>query len=122
MDLISKGLLFLGGVSSVLGQAGSGSSDLAWVGYLLNGGPFAVVVFLLVTDRLTTPGERDRLRKEVTAAHEREERLNQTIRDDFVPVITRSLEAVALNREVVERASKILERIEPKIDSSPNGG
>lgn len=86
----------------------SSSGDLSWIGYLLNGGPFAVVVFLVVTDRLTTPGERDRLRKELTAAHEREAKLNENIRNEVVPLMTRSLEATLRSTEVTQRAIEIL--------------
>lgn len=78
------------------------------MGYVLNGGPFAIVVFLLVTDRLTTPGERDRLRAELTAAHLREASLNESIRNDFMPLMIRSIEATTRNREITERVLQVL--------------
>lgn len=96
-------------VRSVFAQAqGSTGSDVNYVNYLLNGGPFAIVVMLLVLDKLTTPGERDRLRKELTAAHEREDKLNTNIREQIVPLMTRNIESTARNTEVTERVVVIL--------------
>jgi hypothetical protein len=117
MDFLFKGVIVLGSsiplVAGILAQAAPVEST-DWIGYVLNGGPFAVVVFLLVTDRLTTPGERDRLRRELTASHEREAELNQEIREEIVPHVTRGIEAMTLSREATERVIRFLdERFPP---------
>lgn len=103
----------------VLAQSASGGAghDFQWVSYVLNGGPFAIVVFLLVTDRLTTPGERDRLRTELTASHEREERLNNNIREDFIPLMTKAHEAIARSTEATERITTLYS-IESRLHST----
>lgn len=88
--------------------AGGGGTDINWISYLLNGGPFAIVVFLLVTDKLTTPGERDRLRVELTAAHAREEKLNENIRNDIVPMMALVHEAATRSTEATERIINVL--------------
>lgn len=89
-------------------SSGGGRADINWLSYLLNGGPFAIVVFLLVTDKLTTPGERDRLRVELTAAHAREERLNENIRNDIVPMMALVHEAATRSTEATERIINVL--------------
>lgn len=94
--------------ASVFAQVEGTGGDVNYINYLLNGGPFAIVVLLLVMDKLTTPGERDRLRVELTASHEREERLNVNIREQIVPLMTRNVEATARNTEVTERVFAVL--------------
>lgn len=106
LTLLLASMSPLGG--TLLAQANGNGGDVNYVNYLLNGGPFAVVVLLLVMDKLTTPGERDRLRIELTASHEREERLNVNIRETVVPLMTRSVEATARNTEITERVFAVL--------------
>lgn len=98
----------LGAILEIFGQTASPESS--WLTYILNGGPFALVVFLFITDRLTTQGERDRLRAELDASHEREEKLNDAIRLDFVPSVTKSLEAIAQSKELMGQVLESLER------------
>lgn len=95
---------------TLLAQAApTGNTDLQWVAILLNSGPFAIVVYLILANKLITPGERDRLIQERQASQAREEKLNDFIRTEIVPLMTRSTEAAARNTEVLERALKILE-------------
>lgn len=56
-----------------------------WAEYLLNGGPFAIVVFLVVMDKITNTSERDRLRLENDVLREEIKVLNASIRSDIVP-------------------------------------
>lgn len=81
--LVASGLPFFGRII-----VATGSPDTTWINYLLNGGPFAVVVFLLISDKITTPGERNRLRDELSSSHLREDKLNENIRHDIVPLMT----------------------------------
>jgi hypothetical protein len=64
------------------------AADPSWTTYLLNGGPFAVVVLLIILDKLTTPGERDRLRTENTELKKQVQQLNENILRDVLPVLT----------------------------------
>lgn len=70
-----------------------------WISYLLNGGPFAIVVLLLITDKLTTPGERDRLRAENEQLRTEVKTLNENLRNEIVPPLT---EMNRLNTQVIE--------------------
>lgn len=65
----------------------AGSGGVEWTTYILNGGPFAIVVFLIIIDKLTTTGERDRLRAENEILRTEIKSLHQSIRDDTVPVL-----------------------------------
>lgn len=71
----------------------------SWISYLLNGGPFAVIVLLLILDKLTTPGERDRLRVENARLAAQVDTLNANIRNEIVPALT---ENNRLTAEVVK--------------------
>lgn len=108
LSLLAASILVPAGNVLAQSASGGGGNDFQWVSYLLNGGPFAVVVFLLVTDKITTPGERDRLRLELTASHEREEKLNVNIRQDIVPMMTLAHSAIARNTEATERVIRLL--------------
>lgn len=90
-------------------QSGGGAGDIQWIGLLLNSGPFAIVVYLILSNKLITPGERDRLIAEVKAAQDREQKLNDYVRTEIVPLITRSTEASARNTEALEHTMRILE-------------
>jgi len=81
----------------------SASGDTSWFAYVVNGGPFAVVVILLVMDKLTTPGERDRLREQNAELAKMNEALNESIRRDILPLISENTMAATRNREVVEK-------------------
>lgn len=95
----------------VLAQESS-SQGTEWINYVLNGGPFAIVVFLIVTDRLTTPGERDRLRTELTAAHEREAKINDNLRTEVVPALTKNIDALNASAETTERLANAADKLE----------
>lgn len=55
---------------------------------LLKGGPFAIVLALIIFDKLGTNSERDRLRQENQALREQNQALNDTIRQEVVPPLT----------------------------------
>lgn len=74
------------------------SQDPNWINYLLNGGPFAIVVLLLILDKLTTPGERDRLRAENAQLTTEVKTLNENIRNEIVPPL---IEMNRLSSELV---------------------
>lgn len=63
------------------------TADTEWFSYLLQGGPFAIVVFLFLTDRVATTNERDSLRAEVKLLNEQIEELNKEIRKEIVPAL-----------------------------------
>lgn len=69
-------------------QAQQAGQDINWVTYLLNGGPFAIVLLLIIFDKIGTHAERDRLRSENTILREKNEELNTTLREDVVPPLT----------------------------------
>lgn len=70
-----------------------------WISYLLNGGPFAVVVLLIIMDKLTTVGERDRLRTENNDLKGQIKDLNESIRNEIVPPL---VQLNTLMKDVVE--------------------
>lgn len=82
--------------NSVYAVAEATSTGGDWVTYLLQGGPFAVVVLLVIFEKLVPPGERDRLRAENAQYREDIARLNQTIRDDIVPLLSQSNDAMKM--------------------------
>jgi hypothetical protein len=94
-------LLGLFGFGSIAAEAASSMPE--WISYLLNGGPFAFVVLLLIMDKLTTPGERDRLRAENQLLHDEIKVLNQNIREEVVPPL---VQINSLMREVIEELSQ----------------
>lgn len=59
-----------------------------WLGYLLNGGPFAIVLLLMILDKIGTNSERDRLRIENAALRDQNQNLNDTIRTEVVAPLT----------------------------------
>jgi hypothetical protein len=75
------------------------ATDPSWTTYLLNGGPFAVVVLLIILDKLNTPGERDRLRVENELLKKQVAELNESIRKDIVPALT---QVNTLNAQTIE--------------------
>ena len=73
-----------------------------WVSYLLNGGPFAIVLLLVIMDKLTTTGERDRLKVENISLRDEVKLLNESIRKEIVPPLVQMNE---LMRDVVKELS-----------------
>lgn len=57
----------------------------AWVDSLLKGGPFAIVLLLIIMDKIGTHGERDRLRVENTELRKEVATLNEQVRTQVVP-------------------------------------
>ena len=51
---------------------------------LLKGGPFAVVLALIIFDKLGTNSERDRLREEVKTERAKNQELNDTVRSEVI--------------------------------------
>lgn len=66
----------------LLAQASAGDP---WVDSLLKGGPFAVVLLLIIMDKIGTHGERDRLRKENDELRAEIRDANKTMREEIVP-------------------------------------
>lgn len=64
------------------------NGGMNWVNYLLNGGPFAIVLLLIVLDKLGTNSERDRLREDNKTLREQNQKLNDTVRQEVVPPLT----------------------------------
>jgi hypothetical protein len=83
--------------------ADASSSTPDWVNYLLNGGPFAVVLLLIILDKLTTTGERDRLRTENEVLKKEIKDLNLSIRSEVVPPL---VQLNALMKDVVGELSE----------------
>jgi di/tricarboxylate transporter len=79
------------------------TTDPSWTTYLLNGGPFAIVVLLIITDKLTPPGERDRLRIENETLRKQLDSLNENIRHEIVPLLT---QLNILNTQTIEALGK----------------
>jgi hypothetical protein len=75
-----------------------------WTTILLNGGPFAIVVLLIILDKLTTTGERDRLRAENKELRDEVKVLNTSIRDEVVPPLVRLNGLIA---DVIEALAKV---------------
>lgn len=69
-------------------QAPAGTADPNWVTYLLNGGPFAIVLLLIIFDKIGTHAERDRLRVENADLRNKNDDLNRVLRDEVVPPLT----------------------------------
>jgi hypothetical protein len=77
------GLVTAGVYAQAADPSGSGILDA-----LLKGGPFAVVLALIIFDKLGTNSERDRLREENRNLREQNQTLNDTIRKEVVPPLT----------------------------------
>lgn len=55
---------------------------------MLKGGPFAIVLLLIILDKLGTNSERDKLRTENADQRKQIQDLNEEIRKEVVPVLT----------------------------------
>lgn len=71
------------------GSSDSSGSDSShdWVSYLLQGGPFALILALILLDKLAPTGERDRLRKENAEYKENNQKLNDKLLEVLPPLI-----------------------------------
>lgn len=65
----------------------TGGVESGWVDALLKGGPFAIVVILILLDKLATPTERDRLRAENAELRGEIKALNEELRTQLVPLL-----------------------------------
>ena len=84
----------------ILAQATGGTDGgVDWISYILNGGPFAIVVLLIILDKLAAPGERDRLRAENETLREEIRTLNEHIRHEIVPPL---VQLNSLMKDVIE--------------------
>jgi hypothetical protein len=88
-------------ISNIITAASASSPE--WISYLLNGGPFAVLVLLILLDKLTTPVERDRLRTENEQLREQVKTLNESLRIDIVPPLMKLNE---LMKQVLDQQVK----------------
>ena len=95
-------------VGRALAQSVPSAGDTSWFAYVMNGGPFAVVVILLVMDKLTTPSERDHLREQNAELAKMNEALNESIRRDILPLISENTMAATRDREVAEKTLNIV--------------
>lgn len=64
LSLHQGGIISLAAAPLIHAAASSSPSSTDWVGYLLQGGPFAVILVLILADKLAPTGERNRLREE----------------------------------------------------------
>lgn len=70
----------------------SASPDV--LSYLLQGGPFAIVVLLVVMEKLVTPGERNRIYEVNQILREELRKTNEDLRQEIVPPITQIVQLV----------------------------
>lgn len=75
------------------------SSPPDWVSALLQGGPFAIVLILLILDKISLPGERNRLIQENEQLRQDVKVLNENIINEIVPTLVKMN---ALMSDVVE--------------------
>lgn len=74
-----------------------GGSD-NWTEILLKSGPWAIVVLLIILDKLTPVGERDRLRVENTELRKALQEADIANRKDTMPALIESNRLLALYR------------------------
>lgn len=97
-------------------QATNGGMD--WISYLLNGGPFAVVLLLILLDKLGTNSERDRLRVENAALREQNQTLNDTVRTDVIAPLAEQNRLMAELLKVLDDEDRFPRRRPPARRSS----
>jgi len=84
-------------LSFVLAATDSGGGD-NWTEILLKSGPWAIVVLLIILDKLTPVGERDRLRNENTELRKALQETEISNRKDVMPALIESNRLLALYR------------------------
>lgn len=99
--MIHSVALAVAAVGQIIVIAAGEITNDPWVDGLLKGGPFAVVVLLIIMDRLTTPGERDRLRNENTEMRNEIKDLNADVRNNVMPLVARNTELLAQATEAL---------------------
>lgn len=78
------------------------NSSTDWVTVLLNGGPFAIVLLLILLDKLGTNSERDRLRTENAALREQNQTLNDEVRTEVIAPLAEQNRLVAEMLRILE--------------------
>lgn len=96
-------------ITTIIAQAtgGGGGDAINWVTPLLNSGPFAMFLVLIVMDKITTPGERDRLRTENANLKEELKQLNSSLREEVMPPL---IQMTGLMKDVIEVVNDANER------------
>lgn len=69
----------------------------------MKGGPFAIVLLLIIADRITTPGERNRLLLENQELREEVKQLNQSFQKEVMPPL---IEISKLMPQMIEALAK----------------
>lgn len=82
-------------------DSSGGASGTDWTGYLLQGGPFAIILILILMDKLAPTGERNRLREE----NEKYKADIQTLNNKLLEVLPPLTEAA----HVMTRVGDLLE-------------
>lgn len=90
----------------------AGSTSDPFVDTLLKGGPFAVVLSLIVMDKIGTNGERNRLRDENKEMREEIRGLNETMRSDIIPPLTEVARGLPEFTRTINQVTSALERLE----------
>lgn len=98
--------------SQLVAQAAGGATADPYVDTLLKGGPFAIVLLLIILDKIGTHGERDRLRLENTALREEIKELNADLRNDVLPPLTGIASGLPGFTKVLDRVVNVLDRVE----------
>lgn len=78
----------------------NGNTD--WITVLLNGGPFAIVLLLILLDKLGTNSERDRLRTENASLREQNQTLNDEVRTEVIAPLAEQNRLVAEMLRILE--------------------
>lgn len=89
-----------------------------YVDTLLKGGPFAIVVALMVADKIGTHGERDRLRIENTALRNEIKELNDDLRKDVMPPLTGIATGLPEFTRLLERVALVLDRVDTALTAA----
>src|SRR5690349_20948871 len=100
---VGAGFAFI--ITSLLAQTSGG--DINWITPLLNSGPFAMFLVLIVMDKITTPGERDRLRGENLQLREEIKTLNNSLREEVMPPL---IQMTSLMKDVIEVINDVHDR------------
>jgi hypothetical protein len=104
------------GVAAIFAAEADPASGV--IDVLLKGGPFAIVLLLVIMDKITTPSERDLLRKKLDESQARERALYEGIKTDLTPALVANGALIAENTRifnekvvpVLDRAARALEK------------
>lgn len=107
--------------AELVAQAAGGATADPYVDTLLKGGPFAIVLLLIVLDKIGTHGERDRLRIENTALRNEIKELNADLRNDVLPPLTGIASGLPEFTKVLDRVVQTLDRVESALTKRGTG-